>query len=446
MLAIFDTVDDATRQLLRSLEVAGIPFTPLVIQYNGELPEGALSPFASYTGLELTGEPLFFDEVPIPRWCEIRQGRQSYAEVLRDGLLIGRIHYEANSFRQVERVDWLMPDGTLGHTDRYDRYGNRYATSYFTGGVAYQTVYRGPGEWEIEVDHATRIVTMRSPQRLVTFATLTDFVSHFISEQRLDDSSALINSLSHPLFVMRRRAARPNTTLFWQEPMPGLPPENMMVELEQPKALRRIVFADESLLEKVAAAYPGTALDLAYLSPLGQFVDKPDYDARRVFTLTNSDDLPWLAELLEAFPDVTFSVAALTLMSEKLHALGRRFRNLVLLPSATRRRVLEELEKASVYLDINAGAQVLDVVAAAYHLNLVVLASGQHAKAQDYECVLPTADELKEQLAAIVASPEGRARTLDRLHTQRGPLSTAEDYRRLLRPRGADDPRGGGTA
>jgi hypothetical protein len=127
VLGLFNDYDDATRELMHSLETAGVPLTPVVINYGGELPDGALCPFVVYTGLELRGEPLFFNEVPIPPWCEIRQGSEVYGEVLRDDEVIGRINYEANTFRQVESVDWLLRDGSVGHTDRYDRYGNRYA-------------------------------------------------------------------------------------------------------------------------------------------------------------------------------------------------------------------------------------------------------------------------------------------------------------------------------
>ncbi|GAA2181334.1 accessory Sec system glycosylation chaperone GtfB [Brooklawnia cerclae] len=432
MLALFNTFDDATEELMRSLAAADVAITPVVIQYDGDLPDAALCPFVTYTGIERKGDPLFFDEVPVPAWCEIRQGRNIYGEIRRDGYVIGRINYEANSFRQVESVDWLLPDQTLGHTDHYDRYGNHYSTTYYSSGVAYQTVYRGPGEWEIEVNHVSRVVTMRSRHGLLTFQTLTDFVSHFLDDQQLADDRVLINSLSYPLFVMRKRAAEPDVTLFWQEAMPGDVPGNMAMELERPRALGRVVFFDERLQRKVAARYPHTALDITYLSHLGQFADKHGYDPRRTFTLTNTDEIPGLVELLEAFPDVTFSVAALTLMSEKLHDSARKYANLTLSPAINHKRIREELDKASIYLDINAGAHVLDVVKAAYYLNLVVLAPTAYAKAPDHSRTFSTTDELKAYLSAVVASPQGRTRALDELHRQHGPLSTPADYRRLF--------------
>jgi len=432
VLALLERFDLAARELLRSLATAGIDVTPVFIEYDGELPAGALCPFVTYTGIQREGEPLFFDEVPVPPWCEIRQGRQPYAEILRDGEPIGRIHYEPNSFRQVERVDWMLPDRTLGHTDHYDRAGNRYARSYRSRGVVHQTVYRSPGAWEIEVDHIARAVTMRSPERLLTFETLTAFVSHFLDDQGLAEDRVLIDSLSTPLFVMRRRAATPNTTLFWHEPMPGGTPGNMAMELERPRALERIVVHDEALRQRLAARHPGTSVGLHYLSHLGRFAEHDRAEPRRAFTLTNTDELPALPALLEAFPDVTFSVAALTLMSERLHELGRRHPNLTLIPTISHSRIREELDRAAVYLDINGGAEVLDVVKAAYHLNLVVLALEPHAKSPDHAWTCATVEELGARLSAVVSSPRHRRRALDELHTRHGPLSTPADYRRVL--------------
>jgi len=417
---------------MQSLRTADISFTPVVVRYRGELPDEALCPFTTYTGLERTGSPLFFNEVPVPAWCEIRQGPEVYGEILRDGYVLGRIHYEANSFRQVESVDWLLPDQTLGHTDHYDRYGNHYAATYYGNGVPYQTVYRGPTKRDIEVNHVSRVVTMRSKHNLLTFANLTGFVSYFVDDMGLVDDRFLINSLSYPLFVMRRLATVPNTTLFWQEPMTGDVPDNMATELERPEALTRIVFCDERLRQKVAALYPQTGLDLTYLSHIGQFADKHDYDPRRAFTLTYSDEIAGLVELLEAFPEVTFSVAAPTLMSDKLHGLARGYTNLTLTPTINHSQIREELDRASVYLDINAGAHVLDVVKAAFYLNLVVLAFGPYAKAAGHALVFPTTEELKALLSTVIASREGRAKALDELHAKHGPISTPGDYRRLL--------------
>lgn len=437
MLALFDDYEHRTRLLARSLRIAGVPHTPVVIRCTGLPPEGVRSPIAEYTGLRGGGEPLFFDEVPVPPWCEIRQGREPFGEILRDGARIARIRYEPNSYRRVERVEWVLPDGTLSHAEHYDRSGSRYAVTHYAPGrdgrvIAQQTVYSGPGPWRIDVDHGAKTVIMRSRTELRAFPSVSAFVAHFVTEQGIDAERILINSLSYPLFTSWLLADEPNTTLFWQEPMPGEVPGNMVAELERPRALTRIVFGEERLRRKVAARHPGTPVALDTLSPLDQFAEHRGYEARRVFTLTNSDELPALPELLEALPGVRFVVAALTLMSERLHELGRRHANLTLIPTASRRRIREELDRASVYLDVNAGSQVLDAVPAAYHLGLVVLAHAPVAKSPAHALVCAGPGELRERLATATAGPEGRAAELAELQAQACPLSTPADYRRLL--------------
>ncbi|MCL1899332.1 MAG: hypothetical protein FWG11_02220 [Promicromonosporaceae bacterium] len=442
MLALLDTLSHPARALLRSLELAGIEAAPVLLNYQGDLPAGVRNPFADLTGLPRTGRPLFFNEVPTPPLTEIRQARQAWAEVLRGEATVGRIHYSPGGFRQVERVDWLLPvgasNGTVSRCDRYDAFGNRYAVTHYVDDRPYQTVYGGPGPWEITAHRTAEGreggLTARSADALLAFGTLSGFVAFYLErEGLLTEGEWLIDSLSTPLFVAREQAgARPHVTLFWQEPMEGEVPGNMAMELESPRALRRIVFSDEAVLAKVRAAFPATAVELAYLSPLEQFLEHRDYDPRRAFTLTMTDDLPALPGLLAALPEVTFVVAAPTLMSDRLHHLAREHRNLELLPTASQQEILAELRRASVYLDVNAGPHVSDVVTTAYHLGLVVLADAAQAKdpASSLSCAERAA--LAGRLREVTGSRAGRAAALAELQTQAGPQSTVDDYRRLL--------------
>jgi hypothetical protein len=85
-------------------------------------------------------------------------------------------------------------------------------------------------------------------------------------------------------------------------------------------------------------------------------------------------------------------------MSENLHGPGRRYANLTLIPTINRRRIGEELDKASVHL------------------------------------------------AAVITSSQERTRALDELHRQHGPLSTPADYRRLFAGRPLELSGGDGNA
>lgn len=441
MLVLLDTYDDVARELLQSLATADLPVTPVVIRYDGELPAGGLNPFVATTGLSFDGRPVFFDEIPVPPWAEIRQGKERFAQVLLDGTTIARIHDEPDAFRQVERVEWVLADGTLTHVDHWDRYGNLFATTYYVSGAAHQTVYRGPSGAQVEVDHVSRLVTVRETETMRVYGSLAKFVSFFLDQRGLDVRSrggqVLINSLSHPLFVMRRRGGPARTTLFWQEPMPKDVPGNMATELGEPKALERIVFPSEHIQRKVAERHPNSALELAYLSHIGQFAEHSGAEPARAFTLTSSDTMPMLQPLLEAFPHVTFSVAALTLMSDTLHAMARHYPNLEITPRITHAGIRDELARAATYLDINRGGHVLNVVKAAYYLGLVVLADDAVAKARDQALVVGSVEDMSARFTEATGSDEDRRRLLDTLHTKNGPLSTPEDYRRVFGAHGS---------
>ena len=432
MIGLFDQYNDMTKNLMQSLDTAGISYIPIFAQYHGELPEDAICPFTYYTETGEEGRELFFDEISVPKYCEIRQGSHVFGEVLQDGYLIGRINYRPNSFRLVQSVDWLLRDQKISRTDHYNQFGKRYGASYYHNGVPYQTVYYHGADEVIQMNLISGFITLIYENKRYGFANLTRFLMHFMDELELSDDRTLINSLSYPLFVSRERSLRPDTVLFWQEKIEDQLPGNMTEELLRQKALTDIVFFNKDYLEKARADYPSAQQKLSYLSHIGQFAEKHYYDKKRVFILTSSDQIHGIEKLLGAFPELTFSVAALTQMSGKLHGLGSEYPNLVLTPNTNQKEIREEIKKASVYLDINGGGHVLDVVKDAYYGNLLVLALAPFAKAPDYSLNYSSDDELMEVLSAAVNRDDERDKLIKELHEKQGPLSTAEDYRKLF--------------
>lgn len=83
------------QELLDSLQQAGIPVTPVFLEDDGFLPEGALSPYAEVLQQEEEepeGRPLYFDRVPVPKYWEIR-GTGSGGEIVDCETVRGRICY-----------------------------------------------------------------------------------------------------------------------------------------------------------------------------------------------------------------------------------------------------------------------------------------------------------------------------------------------------------------
>jgi len=119
-------------------------------------------------------------------------------------------------------------------------------------------------------------------------------------------------------------------------------------------------------------------------------------------------------------------------MSKKLHDLAGKYSNLELRPVVGHAEVQAQIEKASIYLDINSGDQILGVVKTAYSNGLLVLALSDEAKVAEYSLNYDSIDQLAQALSAATEDSEGRSQLLRQLHEKSGPLATAGDYEELL--------------
>ena len=90
------------------------------------------------------------------------------------------------------------------------------------------------------------------------------------------------------------------------------------------------------------------------------------------FTLTNTDNLLNFEELLKAAPDITFNVAALTNMSNKLLDL-LKYPNVILYPNANQARLNLLWQGADIYLDLNVGEEVNNASRKAFENNMLIL-------------------------------------------------------------------------
>ena len=108
MIFLCDYYNQASKDLAYSLQAAGYDATTVVINPDGFLPQGALSPFTYYVeAAEETGKPRFFNQVPVPAFWEI-SGNNQMARVSNLTEDRARITYpEGSKARIVKSVEWL---------------------------------------------------------------------------------------------------------------------------------------------------------------------------------------------------------------------------------------------------------------------------------------------------------------------------------------------------
>ena len=105
MIELYDRYSQESRDLHESLVATGLSQLGVVIDADGFLPDGLVSPFTYYLGYE-DGKPLYFNQVPVPDFWEI-MGNNSSATI--NDLLQERavIHFaDGMQARLVKQVDW----------------------------------------------------------------------------------------------------------------------------------------------------------------------------------------------------------------------------------------------------------------------------------------------------------------------------------------------------
>lgn len=128
MIFLCDYYNQASKDLAYSLQAAGYDATTVVINPDGFLPQGALSPFTYYVeAAEETGKPRFFNQVPVPAFWEI-SGNNQMARVSNLTEERARITYpEGSKARIVKSVEWLDKSGKIRQVDHYNKYGFCFA-------------------------------------------------------------------------------------------------------------------------------------------------------------------------------------------------------------------------------------------------------------------------------------------------------------------------------
>ena len=388
MIQLFDVYSQESQDLHDSLLAAGFDCPTVIIEPNGFLPDDMISPFTYFLGdAAPQSKPLFFNQVPVSPFWEIVGDHQA-AQVLDMGEERARIQYADQALgRIVKQVDWLDKQGQICLTDRYDKYGQRFAqTVYGAEQRALATTYFSAEQEERLVEnHVTGdlIVSLKDePVRF--FKNRLAFLHFFFQYAGLDLDHIIFNSLATSFLLSYSLPADSGTDLlFWQEPIYDELPGNMQLILKQNLRTKKIAIADQATYEKaLALAGPGEEERFVQLGYHYDF-KRDNFLRKDALILTHSDQIEQLEVLIANLPEVTFRIAALTEMSPKLLSI-LSYKNAVLYQNASPDQIEELFELSDIYLDINYGGQVLHAVRRAFENNLLLLAFEQTAHDRRY--------------------------------------------------------------
>ena len=387
MIQLFDVYNQESQDLHYSLTAAGLSDLTVVIEPDGFLPDGVVSPFTYYLGYD-RGKPLYFNQVPVPYFWEIA-GNNQFGTINDLNQERAVIHFaDGLQARLVKKVEWKTPAGRIFQVDHYNRFGACFAKTTYDGlGQAIMTSYRNVDQKEVILEnHVTGdILLTLEGQGLRHFSGRVAFIIDFLQGLKVNLDHILFNTLSTSFLTSFHFPEKSGQDiLVWQEPLQDHIPGNMQLILENDQLrAKTIIIPDYATYERALQLtdekfhHKFSHLGYHYHFKRDNFV-RPD-----ALIVTNSDQLEQVEKLVESLPKVTFRIAAVTEMSTKLLDMIR-YPNVVLYQNASPQKIQELYQLSDIYLDINYGNELLQAVRQAFEHNQLVLAFEETAHNRRY--------------------------------------------------------------
>lgn len=376
MINLFETFNDVSQKLQHSLYLADYRHPTIVMDDNGFLPDDVISPykfFANYKQFK-DDTPTFFNEVNIPPLWEIA-GNQNIAEIIDNGKVRGRIFYREHfKNRIVNFVEWFDEKDRLRSVDHYTKEGVKFAQTVYDleKTPILKTYVNREGKEVIYENFVTKDIVLDWKGQSYFFASKHDFIIFFLNQLDIDISKIIINSLATPFFVLYYSDFVKQAVLFWQENSESRVPGNMKLLLDKEQCQTSVIIPDKQEYERIISHIEANYIDSIQSAGYLYNYQRNNKYTKRILNLTNSDDIPYIEELIKLHPEFEFHIGALTEMSSKLLNL-EQYSNVVLYPTVTSKTVDRLFKKCDIYLDVNHGGEILNALERAMLNNQLIL-------------------------------------------------------------------------
>lgn len=380
IVLLFDQYNQDSQNLHTSFKLAGKDYLTAVIDDDGFLPDDALSIYGYFLGEfsqseNVPGRPRYFNQITVPEYWEI-SASNSGGKVHNLNKERARIFYaEPKHRRLIKIVDWLDDRGIVRSSDHYNKYGALYARTIFNskGQRVNKSYFSADGKEIIMENYVTKDIILNDGDVVKIFHSKKDFVAYFFEKAELTDKRIFFNTLSTSFFVSEQLGGNEKgDVLFWQEGARNDIPGNMQVILNgKPATGGRIMVQNKAAYNKLIelGASPEMVRLLGYIYPF----KKGNNHKPEVLICTNSDRIAHLEKIVEAMPEMHFTIAALTEMSSKLMSMDS-YANVSLYPGV-KMHILDELfESADFYMDINHESEIVSAVQKAFLHNHLIFA------------------------------------------------------------------------
>ena len=359
------------------------------------------------------GQPLFFNNLPLPPYWEITtDGLEGY--VYDKGKKKARIQFrQPHSDRTIARVYWYDEVGECIWIDYYSAYGWRICRDFLDEEekTVLRTFYNSDG------------------RDLLVEWLQQDKIAYFDSQK---NPTIYPNRHSFLLKVLENIVDREDILILGEEVLSILPSskKDNYYYLANDKTEADKV-ADQ--VSQVLVLSPRSSEDSPYKHLYGCALDRPVPVKPQAMIITNSEWVEGLEELLLHFPEIDFHVGALTEMGSRLTNLSV-YSNLYLYPGMSYDFFQELLDKSTFYLDIQHDVEILASSLRAVERGILLYTLDNLTHHEEYkklETCYDTTETLIQNVRQVLENPD-KYHQLSRNQAQILGITSLEDYRTLF--------------
>ena len=313
----------------------------------------------------LKEKELYYAFIDIPQYWSVR------ADEL-NGAIYDNKNKKANIYfknpkekRMVSRVDWIDRNNTVYRIDYYNKYGYKYCSENVKGGnVISREFYDRNGDIKVIEQTVsktyTTLGTANSPRSYRGFA---DYLEAYLKSNEIYDENIWLTSDE----ILNKFAGDYENFKISYLPQNRL--NSDLTETNQTNKAFRILCIEEQQVNwyKENSDCKCDRLYLYFENNESKFGKK------EAFIITETDQLEYIEQLINDFPEIIFHIAASTIMSDKLTRLDIN-NNVELYPCITEQKRKELFERCDVYLDINHYRELYNAVNQALINNMLILA------------------------------------------------------------------------
>lgn len=276
--------------------------------------------------------------------------------------------------RMVSRVEWIDRNNTVYRVDYYNKYGYKYCSENVNGGnVTVREFYDRNGDIKVIEQTGPKTYTLLgmgiSPRSYRGFA---DYLEAYLKSGEIYDENIWLTSDE----VLNKFAGDYGNFKISYLPQNRL--NSDLTKITQTNTAFRILCSEEQQVNwyKENSNYKCDRL-YSYFEN-----NELKFGKKEALTITESDQLEYIEQLINDFPEITFHIAASTIMSDKLTRLDIN-NNVELYPCITEQKRKELFERCDIYLDINHYRELYNAVNEAMVNNMIILAFDNTAHSKE---------------------------------------------------------------